>query len=133
MSAKRILLDTHCWLWMTASPERFSGRALRQIEAADTDLYLSAASAWEIAVKYALGKLQLPMRPADYVARYLRETRTSSLPITTDHGAYVADLPSHHRDPFDRLLIAQATLERLPILTADPQFQKYDVEVIDAS
>jgi PIN domain nuclease of toxin-antitoxin system len=83
--------------------------------AEDAELYLSAASAWEIAVKHALGKLRLPVRPADYLARHLLETRTTSLPITTDHGAYVADLPLHHRDPFDRLLIAQATLERLPI------------------
>lgn len=133
MGSQKILLDTHCWLWMTASPERFSPRALHQIEAAETELYLSAASAWEIGVKYALGKLRLPVRPAEYVARYLRETRTTSLPITSDHGAHVADLPSHHRDPFDRLLIAQAMLERLPILTADPQFRKYDIDLIDAS
>ena len=130
---KRILLDTRCWLWMTASPERFSARARHHLEAADAELYLSAASAWEIAVKHGLGKLKLPVRPADYVARYLRETRTMSLPISTDHGAYVADLPLHHRDPFDRLLIAQAMLERLPILTADGQFRRYDVEVIDAA
>ena len=130
---KRILLDTHCWLWMTASPERFSARARQHIDAPDAELYLSAASAWEIAVKHGLGKLRLPVRPSDYVARYLRETRTTTLPVTTDHGAYVADLPAHHRDPFDRLLIAQATLERLPILTADGQFRSYDVDVIDAS
>ncbi len=133
MAPRRILLDTHCWLWMTASPERFSPRARHHIEASETALYLSAVSAWEIAVKYALGKLRLPVRPADYVARYLRETRTTSLPITSDHGTQVAELPSHHRDPFDRLLIAQAMLERLPILTADPQFHAYDVDVIDAS
>ena len=133
MSSRKILLDTHCWLWMTSSPERFSPLALRQIEAAETELYMSAASAWEIAVKYALGKLRLPVRPADFIARYLSETRTTSLPITSDHGLYVADLPPYHRDPFDRLLIAQAMLERLPILTADPQFQKYDVDLINAS
>jgi PIN domain nuclease of toxin-antitoxin system len=118
---------------MTAAPERFSPAALRRIENADTALYLSAASAWEIAVKYALGKLRLPERPAEYVAMYLRQTRTTPLPISVDHGAHVADLPPHHRDPFDRLLIAQAMLERLPILTADPQIGKYDVDVIDAT
>jgi PIN domain nuclease of toxin-antitoxin system len=130
---KKILLDTHCWLWMTASPERFSTRVRHDIEAADSELYLSAVSAWEIAVKHWLGKLKLPTRPSDYVAHYLRETRATPLPITTDHGAYVAELPSHHRDPFDRLLIAQAILDRLPILTADAQFRKYEVDVIDAS
>jgi PIN domain nuclease of toxin-antitoxin system len=117
---------------MTSAPERFSARALRQVESTDTTLYLSAASAWEIAVKYALGKLRLPVRPAQYVATYLGQTRTTELAITAEHGAYVADLPSHHRDPFDRLLIAQALVERLPILTADPQIGRYDVEVIQA-
>jgi PIN domain nuclease of toxin-antitoxin system len=118
---------------MTSAPERFSQAALRRIESADSVLYFSAASAWEIGVKHALGKLRLPDRPGDYVATYLRETRTTPLPISVDHGAYVADLPPHHRDPFDRLLIAQAILERLPLLTADPQIGKYDVDVIDAT
>jgi PIN domain nuclease of toxin-antitoxin system len=117
---------------MTSAPERFSSHALRQIESPDTVLYLSAASAWEIALKYALGKLRLPVRPAEYVANYLGQTRATALAITVEHGAYVADLPSHHRDPFDRLLIAQALLEDLPILTADSQIGKYDVEVIQA-
>jgi PIN domain nuclease of toxin-antitoxin system len=128
----KILVDTHCWLWLTSAPERFSGRTLKRIAAPETDLYLSAGSAWEIAVKYALGKLKLPRRPADYLATYLRETRTTSLPISVEHAAYVAELPTHHRDPFDRLLIAQAILERLPVLTADPQIGKYDVEIIEA-
>lgn len=128
----RILVDTQCWLWLTATPERLSARALTQIEASDTELYLSAASAWEIAIKFALGKLRLPDRPAEYVPRYLRETRTTALPITTDHAAYVADLPAHHRDPFDRLLVAQAILDRLPILTTDLQIRRYDVQVLEA-
>jgi PIN domain nuclease of toxin-antitoxin system len=117
---------------MTSAPERFSARALGQVESTETTLYLSAASAWEIALKYALGKLRLPVRPAEYVANYLGQTRTTALAITAEHGAYVAELPSHHRDPFDRLLIAQALLEGLPILTADPQIGRYDVEVIQA-
>ena len=128
----RILVDTHCWLWMTAAPERFSLRTLKHIESPDTELYLSAASAWEIAIKYALGKLRLPERPQEYLASHLGQTRTTPLSITTDHAASVAELPAVHRDPFDRLLIAQARLERMPILTADPQFKKYDVDVIDA-
>ena len=132
MAARRVLLDTHCWLWLTASPERFSPRTRRLLEADQTELYLSAASAWEIALKYGLGKLKLPARPASFLARYLRETRTSPLDVTVDHAAFVADLPALHRDPFDRLLVAQAVLERLPIITADSQFSKYDVEVIDA-
>lgn len=115
---------------MTASPERFSATALEQIESADNELYFSAVSAWEIALKFGLGKLRLPERPRDYIARHVQETRTMMLPITVEHGAYVAELPPHHRDPFDRLLIAQAITENMPILTVDPHFQKYGVLVI---
>jgi len=84
-------------------------------------------------VKYALGKLRLPERPREYLANYLQQTHVTALAITSEHAAYVADLPSHHRDPFDRLIIAQAVLERLPILTADTQMDRYDVELIDAT
>jgi len=128
----KILVDTHCWLWMTASPERLSDAARQHVNDAATDLYLSAASAWEIAIKCDLGKLKLPTRPSAYLAKYLAETRTAPLPITMDHAARVADLPEHHRDPFDRLLVAQAQLEALSILTADPQIAQYDVNVIEA-
>jgi PIN domain nuclease of toxin-antitoxin system len=128
----RILVDTHCWLWLTTTPERLSARTLAQIEADDTELFLSAGSACEIAVKYALGKLRLPQRPAEYLATYLGQTRTTALAVTVEHAAYVAELPAHHRDPFDRLLVAQGILERLPILTADPQIKLYDVQVMDA-
>ncbi|HEY0285181.1 MAG TPA: type II toxin-antitoxin system VapC family toxin [Vicinamibacterales bacterium] len=126
----KILLDTQCWLWMTTSPERFSPTALEQIETTENELFFSAVSAWEIALKVGLGKLRLPERPRDYIARHLRQTRTMAMPITVEHGAYVAELPAHHRDPFDRLLIAQAIAEDMPILTVDPQFQKYDVRLI---
>ena len=128
----RILLDTHCWLWLNASPERFSHEALRRVDAAGTELLLSAASAWEIAIKYALGKLRLPEPPAEYVPSRLRVTRTTTLAVTSDHALRVSELPSHHRDPFDRLLVAQAQIERLPIMTGDPRFKAYDVDVIDA-
>jgi PIN domain nuclease of toxin-antitoxin system len=124
----RILLDTACWLWVLAEPKRFSARTRRLLVSPDTEIILSAASAWEIAIKYALGKLPLPAAPTDYVPRMMRETRTVALAIETKHALRVADLPAHHRDPFDRLLIAQAQLEKLKLLTADPQFEHYDVE-----
>ena len=127
----KILVDTQCWLWLTSAPERFSTQTLRQIGAPETELYFSAASAWEIAIRYGLGKLRLPERPGEYVANYLRQTRTTTLPISVEHASHVAELPPHHRDPFDRLLVAQAVLERLPILTADAQIGKYDVELIE--
>ena len=93
------------------------------------ELFLSAASAWEIAIKFVLGKLPLPLPPAEYVPRRLESSGTLSLPVETRHALRVADLPSHHRDPFDRLLIAQAQLEKLPILTSDQAFDAYDVDV----
>lgn len=128
----KILLDTQCWLWMLSAPERFSSHARALVVATENELCLSAASAWEIAIKYALGKLQLPEPPARYVPSRLRETRTSPLAVEHGHALRVAELPPHHRDPFDRLLIAQAQVEDLPILTADPVLSQYDVEIITA-
>ena len=128
----RILLDTQCWLWMAASPERLSERARGLVQSTANELLFSAASAWEIAIKHALGKLQLPEPPPRYVPSRADRLRTSPLAIDQGHALRVALLPPHHRDPFDRLLVAQAQSEDMPILTADPVFGRYDVEVIDA-
>ncbi len=129
----RILVDTQCWLWMNAAPERLSRGVVRQLTAANTTLFLSAASAWEIAIKYGLGRLQLPEPPAPYVVSRLRQTRTTPLGVSLEHALRVAELPPHHRDPFDRLLVAQAQIERLPVLTADRQLGLYDIDIIDAT
>jgi PIN domain nuclease of toxin-antitoxin system len=126
----RLLVDTQCWLWMTSQPQRFSEPVRDQIARTSTELLLSAASAWEIAIKHALGKLRLPERPVEYVTSRLRETRTRPLAISWEHAIHVSDLPAHHRDPFDRLLIAQAQIEKVTILTADPTFALYDVEIL---
>ena len=128
----RILLDTQCWLWMQASPERFSASAVRRIEDPDNDLFLSAASSWEIAIKMGLGKLSLPMPPSDYVPDRLLSSGVVGLPIEHGHALHVASLPHHHRDPFDRLLIAQAQIEQLTILPADRQLAQYDVQIEEA-
>lgn len=125
----RILLDTQCWLWMQALPERFSSNALRLVEDPENDLFLSTASSWEIAIKSGLGKLSLPMPPDDYVPDRMRSSGVIGLPIEHSHALQVASLPLHHRDPFDRLLIAQAQLERLTILTADRQLVQYEVQI----
>lgn len=131
-SLVRILLDTQCWLWILTAPERFSDTSRALVAAADNELYLSAASAWEIAIKYGLGKLQLPAEPARIIPDLMTKSATTSLPIHHSHALHVAGLPPHHRDPFDRMLIAQAQLEDLPIMTADEQFDPYDVEIIEA-
>jgi PIN domain nuclease of toxin-antitoxin system len=128
----RILLDTQCWLWMSASPEKLSPYALSVVQTTENELFLSAASAWEIGIKYALRKLSLPEPPERFVPTRLERLRTLALPIEATHALRVAALPPHHRDPFDRLLVAQAQQENLPILTADTVFRKYDVEVIPA-
>jgi PIN domain nuclease of toxin-antitoxin system len=128
----RILLDTQCWLWMTLAPERFSPQARALVEARANTLYLSAASAWEIAIKHALGKLHLPEPPVRYVPARLEALGVQPLPIEHQHALHVATLPQHHRDPFDRLLVAQAQLSDLSILTADPLLAAYNVTTISA-
>jgi PIN domain nuclease of toxin-antitoxin system len=117
---------------MASAPERLSHSALALFQSQDHDLLLSAASSWEIAIKYAGGKLQLPEPPAQYVPSRLEMTGVRGLAIELAHTLAVASLPRHHRDPFDRLMIAQAIVERLTIVTADPQFARYDVEVLEA-
>ncbi len=126
----RILLDTQCWLWMQATPERLSASALEVIEEPESELLLSAASSWEIAIKFALGKLLLPVPPGNYVPSRMASSGVRGLPIDHSHALQVATLPPHHRDPFDRLLIAQAQIERLSLLTADRQLEHYDVRLI---
>ena len=92
----------------------------------------SAASGWEIAIKYALGKLPLPEPPDQYVPDRMQSSGVDALPIRMEHALRVAQLPAHHRDPFDRLLIAQAQIERVPLLTADSQLSLYDVALLPA-
>jgi PIN domain nuclease of toxin-antitoxin system len=128
----RVLVDTHVWLWMLTAPERLTGPVRAIVEDTDNVVLLSAASAWEIAIKYGLGKLPLPQPPAVYVPARMASTGVLPLPVTHRHALRVADLPAEHADPFDRLLIAQAQLEDLPILTADEAFARYDVEVVAA-
>ncbi len=114
------------------APERFTEDSRSLLEASENDLYLSAASAWEIAIKYGLGKLTLPGRPARLIPELMSKTAVAALPVLHSHALRVADLPMHHRDPFDRLLVAQAQLEDLPILTADPQLELYEVAILRA-
>ena len=117
---------------MLATPERLRDESRRLLASSDNEIFVSAASSWEIAIKYSIGRLPLPAEPAVLVPRWLAESRVSSLWIEHSHALQVAKLPAHHHDPFDRMLIAQAQVESLPILTSDPQFAAYDVEVIHA-
>lgn len=128
----RYLLDTHVWLWLQVDPDRLQGDLRTQLREAAT-VFLSAASAWEIAIKYGLGRLPLPEHPRTYLPSRLRSSGTTALALEFDHVHRLADLPTHHRDPFDRLLIAQAQALGLPIVTADARFGDYDVQVVEAS
>jgi PIN domain nuclease of toxin-antitoxin system len=125
----RILLDTHCWLWMLQEPDRLAEESRELLRDPLHELYLSAASTWEMAMKSALGKLRLPQPPAAFVPLALAASRVAALPISLVHGLRAGELPPHHRDPFDRMLVAQAQLESLTLLTADSAFGKYDVTV----
>jgi len=128
----RVLLDTQVWLWMLAAPERLSTPSRALVVSTDNELLLSAASAWEIAIKYALGKLRLPEPPGDLMPRLMTRTGITPLAVHHRHALHVATLPPRHRDPFDRLLVAQAQVEGLPILTADRSFELYDIETLRA-
>lgn len=126
----KYLLDTHVWLWLQTQRNRINPEVVEQLADPDNDLLLSAASSWEIAIKYALGRLPLPMPPNEYVPSRMTLTGTTGLPVEHRHALLVADLPGHHRDPFDRLLIAQAQLEDAVLVSADAQFDAYDVPVL---
>ncbi len=125
----KFLVDTHCWLWLQASPEQLSPEVLQLLGNPANDLLLSAASSWEIAIKYGLGKLRLPEPPSRYVPRRMAASGSRGLAVEHAHTLRVAELPLHHRDPFDRLLVAQAQIEKLVLVTVDPQFDNYDVEI----
>ena len=126
------LLDTHVWLWMLADPDRIRPDLAAELRADRTRLLLSAATSWEIAIKWAVGRLILPEPPATYVPSRMQRTKVEPLSVTHSHALQVATLPRQHGDPFDRLLVAQAQLEGVPIVTVDGAFDAYDVDVVRA-
>ncbi len=125
----KALLDTHAFLWALSGDARMS-RLAHDTFAGPTGLSLSIASVWEILIKVQSGKLNLPRPAGPYVLRKLAENGIEMLPISIDHLLAIERLPMHHRDPFDRMLIAQSQEENLPIVTSDPLFARYDVRLI---
>jgi len=122
----RLLLDTHIFLWIVTNDPKLSVRARRLISGAD-ERFVSSASIWEAAIKAGLGKLDID------VGRLVRSIGASGireLPVSAVHGAAVRDLPPHHRDPFDRLLVAQARHEPLQLVTADAQLARYGLSLV---
>jgi len=123
----RLLLDTNVLIWWLAESPRLS-KETRDAITAEPEVIVSAVSAFEIAVKSAIGKLRVP----DDLEVQIVEQAMTELPVTVRHGLAVGQLPMHHRDPFDRLLIAQAQCEGLTIITADRAFAAYDVPIMAA-
>lgn len=124
-----LLLDTHVWLWTLVSPERLAPGASELLGDTSTRLFLSAASSWEIAIKYRLGRLPLPEPPEQFIPVRLIRDGIAPLPVQHHHACRVADLPLHHSDPVDRLLVAQAQIEGMTLVTADRSLLDYDIEV----
>jgi len=128
----RLLLDTHAWLWWIAEPDRLGREAVGLIGDRRNDVYLSAASSWEIAIKVRLGKLTLPEPPPLFVPSRMARDGIAALAISHPHALALSTLPLHHRDPFDRMLVAQSLVEKIPIVTADPQFEAYEADLLPA-
>jgi PIN domain nuclease of toxin-antitoxin system len=124
------LMDTHTFLWWITDHSKLSPRAVDIISDGDNDLLLSAASGWEIAIKARLGRLALPDVPERFIPEHLHMNAFRCLPIEMSHALHVYALPNHHRDPFDRMLVAQSQVEGCAILTSDLQIAKYNVETI---
>lgn len=126
----KYLLDTHTFLWWCQGADQLSPHARDVIAAGSNEIYFSAASAWEIAIKTGKGRLTLPEEPGRYITSRMHQHRFLALPVGISHAVGVYELPPHHTDPFDRLLIVQSRMESLPLITKDEEIQKYDVEVI---
>ena len=124
----RVLLDTHSFLWFVTEDPKLSAAAERIIAEGGNEPILSAACVWEIAIKVSIGRLPIPAPLDSFIPEQLRINRISLLPIELRHLFEIPRMPLHHRDPYDRLLIAQAIVEGLPVLTADPAFDKYPIQ-----
>jgi PIN domain nuclease of toxin-antitoxin system len=126
----KVLIDTHTFLWWNTEDPLLSVHAKEIIADGQNEIFLSAASVWEIVIKTANGRLILPESPAQYISSRMSLYRFRSLPVQISHAVHVYELPPHHNDPFDRMLIAQSRLESLPLVTMDEDIRRYDLETI---
>lgn len=124
-----LLLDTHVALWAITDSPKLSVKARELIESPRTSVWISAATVWEIAIKHGLGRGDMPVSSADALG-YFRESGYRFLPVEPEHAAAVEDLPTHHADPFDRILVAQAMVEPMRLITHDPLVASYSDTVI---
>lgn len=126
----RLLLDTQCWLWWFSQPETLNENVIGQIADETNEVWLSVASVWEMGIKVSIGKLPLPEQIDDYVSTRMTQLGARSLEINASHALRVAALPLHHRDLFDRMLIAQAQIEEMTLVSADSTFNQYEVSLL---
>lgn len=126
----RLLLDTHAFLWAVANPEKLSAAASEAIRSTDNELFLSSASAWELATKHRIGKLPQAELILDDIAALAADLMVRHLPITLSHAVRAGLMTAEHRDPFDRMLAAQAQIERLHVVTRDPALSALGVNVV---
>ena len=124
----RLLLDTHVLLWSLTDPQRLSQRAREAVEDPHSEVFVSPISGWEIALKRALGKLQAP----ETLEASIKKQGFTPLPLTFHHAEQAGTLPPHHGDPFDRMLVAQAQIEELIVVTSDRHISRYDVRTMAA-
>ena len=129
----KLLLDTQCWLWWFAQPERLNEEAIAHIADEMNELWFSVASIWEIGIKNAIGKLPLPEPIDSYISSRMVQLGVEYLEIRAPHALRAAALPLDHRDPFDRMLIAQAQIEDMTLVSADSMFKQYsDISILCA-
>jgi PIN domain nuclease of toxin-antitoxin system len=126
----KYLLDSMVWLWSVDSVEKINQTCRDLLENGHQEIYFSAATAWELSIKARLGKLRLPGPPAHCIPAFIAKQGLRPLPVTHLHAVKVYDLPPHHQDPFDRLIIAQAITENMTVLTADRDFRTYPVDLL---
>ena len=126
----RILLDTHVWLWTIGAPDRLPDRVREQLADPAAELYLSVAAVWEIGIKHAAGKLRYSGSPQTQIPIHIQRSGVAILGINVEHALRAAALPMHHRDPFDRLMLAQAAEAQLVFATADTRLEAYGVPLL---
>jgi PIN domain nuclease of toxin-antitoxin system len=126
----RVLIDSHCVIWAVDDPSRLSAAAVNALQDSANELLLSAATIWEIAIKAGLGRLSLSMPYRQWMERAIADLGLTVVPISVDYADAQAQLPWHHRDPFDRLLAAQAQVENVSLVSGDAMFDRYGVERI---
>jgi PIN domain nuclease of toxin-antitoxin system len=126
----KYLLDTHAFLWFVSADDKLSSKARSIIKNSNNEVYFSAASAWEMSIKVRLGRLTIEEELEPFIIKQLSENNFSTLSITIFHSIYTSKLPDIHKDPFDRMIIAQSQVEDMPLISKDKNIEKYKIPVV---